>query len=79
MNPLTAQQRAHLRMLESLPKRTHHKVYPEKTSGGFKPSLSKAVMDKAIELDATGMPRKQIARIVGISATTITNRLGRRR
>lgn len=75
---MTPQQAAHLRMLESLPKRTHHRTEFNHRKGLAYPQASEELIAKARALDGK-MPRKDIARMLGISKATISKKLGRRR
>jgi hypothetical protein len=77
MNPLTEQQRAHLRMLESLPVRTHFKKDDFHRKGLAYAPPTPELLARARALDGK-MPRKDIARQLGISKTTLTKKLGRK-
>jgi hypothetical protein len=77
---MTPQQAAHLRMLETLPKRTHQWA-PTRVAWGIKrtPEQTAALTEKLVEAQAAGKTREQMKSEFCISQHTIEKLLGRKR
>ena len=79
------QQEAHLRMLESLPRRLHKEVeVPKPLKGhrranGYFAVVTAELKAKMLKLDKTGMKRIDIAHECQVSPATVYNQLGARR
>jgi hypothetical protein len=74
---MTRQQAAHLRMLETLPKRSHHWT-PLQGAWGIRrsPEETKAMRIALLEADASGKSREQMKAMFSISQHTIEKLIG---